>query len=149
MPIVDAASAQAAAISVPYRSTLKKFQACWTGDLPGTVQGSAKLIDPNWIAGKITNGTDRNFRNVYVAFKHPTIGGRSDDWILYLPTWDAGVTLDLENEYNKNADGSRVANVDVDNRPDGKRKMRGSIRLGWGTVLAHRPSRQQHDRLLR
>ena len=44
VPIVDQTSSKPAAISVKYRSTLKKFQATWVGALPGAVTGSGRLI---------------------------------------------------------------------------------------------------------
>ena len=40
----DAESTEPAAIRVPYRTTLKKFEADWTGNAGGRVEGSAKLL---------------------------------------------------------------------------------------------------------
>ncbi len=133
VPIVDAASGQTASVSVPYRSTLKKFQATWRGDIPGAVQGSARLAQQGWIAGHITNGTGQHLRNIYIAFTYPGEGAFAGDWILYLTGWDSGVTLDLAREFNKNEDGSKDLPIGFTDtfKPDGRRKIRGKLALDW------------------
>src|SRR5207248_2331014 len=40
------AGGQPVAVDVPYRSTLKKLQAEWTGTVPDGIFGSARLIQP-------------------------------------------------------------------------------------------------------
>lgn len=122
----------AAAISVPYRSTLKKFLARWSGDLPLALEGSARLAIRGWIEGSLTNTTGRQLRNVYLAFNYPGAGAFAGDWILYLPAWEAGVTLDLAREFNHAADGRDLpAGFSENNRHDGTRKIRGRISIDW------------------
>jgi hypothetical protein len=130
VPIVDAASGQSASIRVPYRSTLKKFQAIWSGDIDQIVQGSATLAPPpTYIEGHVTNGTGRQLRNVYIAFHYPTGGTfMNADWLLFIPSWDDGVTLNLSREFNKADDGRDLPLIFTDqNRPDGRRRVRARI----------------------
>ncbi len=127
--------AEGSFITVPFRSTLKKFEARWTGDLQKRVEGSAKLIPidvGDTIEGNLTNGTDKKLKNIYIAFKYPD-ATNPVDWMLYLPTWDPGVTLDLKKEFNKNADGKPVplVNQDRGDIPEKGMKVRGRIALDW------------------
>ncbi|HMB96521.1 MAG TPA: hypothetical protein VKK61_10820, partial [Tepidisphaeraceae bacterium] len=133
VPIIDAASGQAASVSVPYRSTLKKFQATWVGDLPSPVQGAIKLVGmPNFIEGHLTNAGNTPLHEIYFAFNYPGQGALSGDWILYIPTWDAGVTLDLAKEFNKTDDSKTLSpGFNEDNRPDGAHRVRGRISIDW------------------
>ncbi len=85
-------------LSVPYRSTLKKFSAQWSGERPG-IQGAATLIPRGWIDGVLTNATGHDLRNIHVAFKYPTPRG-SEDWVLYVRDWKKGTTLDLHRLFN-------------------------------------------------
>jgi hypothetical protein len=134
----DAASAEPAALRVPYRSTIKKFEADWTGDISGRVEGSGKLTEPKYlIAGTITNGTGRRLRNIYIAFRYPGGGlGNEGDWILYKPTWDPGVSLDLSKELSTDEDGKPLdryfwlpgRNM---RSPDNGQKVRGRIKDDW------------------
>ena len=132
LPVIDAASGQAASVSVPYRSTLKKFQATWIGEMPFGISGSAKIVDPrNFIEGHLTNATGAQLKNVYLAFDYPQ-GSLGGDWILYLPNWDSGITLDLAKEFNKNEDGKTLPLLfSQDNLPDGRHKIRGRINIDW------------------
>jgi hypothetical protein len=132
----DAASAEPAIIRVPYRSTIKKFEADWTGDISGRVEGSAKLADfSRHIDGTITNGTGRRLKNIYIAFRYPGGGSQNEgDWILYLPTWDPGVSLDLAKEFNIDEDGKRRTgffNLNPPRSPDSGLKVRGRIKDDW------------------
>lgn len=132
VPVVEAVSNEPASARFPYSSTLKKLQATWAGAIIGRVEGSARLIDPNWIEGSITNGTGQRLRNVYIAFKYPGDSGIAGDWMLYLPSWDAGVTLDLNKEFNKGDDGKPLEFVNPTGaNPDGNRKVRGRLDQDW------------------
>ena len=95
IPIRDASSDEPCAIVVPYRSTLKKFQARRVGPVAGLVQGSAKIHDKETamtLDGVLTNGTGQKLRNVYFVYNDPRI---DDDVIYFLPTWEKGTTIDL------------------------------------------------------
>ncbi len=106
----DAASEDGATVRMPYRSTLKKLEAEWSGDhqaigMTGGIEGTPKLADVSkFIEGKLTNGTGRKLKDVMIAFRWQPEMGKYDsqqgDWVLYIPEWNAGTTLDLEKEYN-------------------------------------------------
>ncbi|CAN5374984.1 hypothetical protein BH09PLA1_BH09PLA1_15290 [soil metagenome] len=110
----DADSSEAAMVRVPYRTTLKKFEADWTGNAGGRVEGSAKLLplsNTGYISGNLTNGTGRRLKNIYIAFRYPRANVRRgyEDWIMYVPSWDAGASIDLNKEFNpKTEDGKPV-----------------------------------------
>lgn len=103
VPIRDRSSDDPVAVSFPYRSTSKKLEAQWIGDFPARIEGSARLIDmqQGTIAGTLTNGTSYDLSNVYIAFCHPRPDGQSEDWLLYLPSWAKGASLDLNREFRE------------------------------------------------
>jgi len=130
VPIRDLSSTTPPAITVPYRSTLKKFESTWVGPVSGKVEGSPKLVPQGWIAGNLTNATGTQLRNVYIAFKYVD-GYQNQDYILYLPTWEPGITLDLAKEFNVDANGDRVPWINPDRGdavPDSGKKLRGPMR---------------------
>jgi hypothetical protein len=106
VPVHDRASNEAPKISVPYKSTLKKFQAKWVGTMKGIAGapsiGGAKL---DVIAGKLTNETGMDLHSVYMIWvRKPTDQGNAttyDDVMAYLPdpyekaAWPAGQTIDV------------------------------------------------------
>jgi hypothetical protein len=95
VPVRDTTNETPPELSAPYRSTLKKFQAKWVGDLKGTIDGSGKLVEGAAnLEGAVTNGTGRELKNVYVAYRYPR-GSVMEDWLLYQPVWAKGETLDL------------------------------------------------------
>lgn len=102
VPIVDTASDGPVAVSFPYRSTSKKLEARWIGDYSTRIEGSARLLGmpEGYIAGVLTNGTPYNLTNIYIAFRYPRPDGQSEDWVLYLPGWAKGASLDLNREFH-------------------------------------------------
>jgi hypothetical protein len=123
--------AESSFLTVPYRSTLKKFEARWTGDLAKRIEGSGKLRDDqDMIEGNLTNGTDKKLRNIYIAFKYPAHtanGPAGADNVLYLPTWDPGITIDLLKELK----AAKYVNADVGNIPEKGMTVRGTINVYW------------------
>lgn len=99
--IRDTASDEPPAVRFPYRSTSKKLEARWIGDLPARIDGLARLVpmDQGYITGSLTNGTPYTLRNIYLAFRYPRPDGQSEDWLLYLPDWAKGASLDLNHEF--------------------------------------------------
>ena len=96
MPVFDART-----VSFPYRSTLKKLQAKWVGDMPMGIEGAAKIsaLQNMNLEGKLVNSSGRKLTNIYFAFR-PKLdaAGREDglqDVILYMPTWDKDASLDI------------------------------------------------------
>jgi hypothetical protein len=139
VPIRDLSSTTPPAITVPYRSTLKKFESTWVGPVTGKVEGSPKVVPQGWLAGNLTNATGVQLRNVYIAFKYPDY--QNQDFILYLPTWEPGITLDLAKEYNVDSNGDRVTTINPDvsgATPDSGRKIRGPMQfweLYWSRTV--------------
>jgi hypothetical protein len=89
-------------VNVPYRSTLKKFQAQWSGDLPLGIEGSIKLAaDTPMVQGKLTNKTGRDLRRVYLVVNHPVADTRDPehpapvDLVLYVSHWPKDGDLKL------------------------------------------------------
>jgi hypothetical protein len=144
VPVRDDASNDPVSIDVPFRSTLKKLGATWSGDIAGNIRGTGVKLNvdggqKNPIAGTLDNLTNIDLHNIYVAFR----AGRQD-FVLYLPSWAAASgknRIDLSTEYQK-ADllpglGS-VQTVDV--APDGKKSCRGDIEHYWAYFWHRNPS---------
>jgi hypothetical protein len=89
------------AVDVPYRSTLKKLQARWTGEVETTIGGEVLLVmrragpSMGYLGGTLYNGTGRNLQDVYIAFAVPGY----EDRVLYLPEWQEGAPLVLEDQF--------------------------------------------------
>ncbi|MDB5298834.1 MAG: hypothetical protein JWO87_497 [Phycisphaerales bacterium] len=97
---------QPVSIKVPFRSTLKKLEARWVGDLQTGIGGSARLVgvDKGIITGTLTNQTGADLKNVYFAFNHVKSSTDVHDWVLFVPHWDKDKSLDLNKEFDsKNA----------------------------------------------
>ena len=100
VPIRDLGTTDEPSLTVPYRSSLKKFQARWVGELPPKINASLTL-DPDDarlpLKGTLTNDTGMDLADVYLAFH--LSGDR--DWMLYLPTWTKGTAIDLKRDLAK------------------------------------------------
>jgi hypothetical protein len=136
VPVVDNTSTEPAHLTFDYRSTLKKFQATWVGDLKGGITGTARLIPTRWIEGHLTNGLDQPLRNIYIAFSHPgdERGATAGEWILYVPNWGPGVTLDLQKAFddpNSDSQLGRLPPQFSEGGPDGVHRFRGTIASSW------------------
>jgi hypothetical protein len=83
-------------VSIPFRSTLKKLQARWIGDLQASPTGTVKL-DNNLLAGTLTNQTGIDLANVYFVY-HPENGS---DLVLYTDAWAKNESLDLGKKFQK------------------------------------------------
>jgi hypothetical protein len=86
-------------LTVPYRSSLKKFQARWVGNMPYSIGGSVRLdLDPKSaslpLAGSLTNYTGVDLTDVYLVFNKE---GRHD-WMVYVPKWAKGTSLDIHRD---------------------------------------------------
>jgi hypothetical protein len=104
-------------LDVPFRSTLKKLQADYTGPVPGRISGKPVLTtDPRApLVGQLFNNTGRDLSSVLMVFRYPqyvdTASGQvsSVDLVLFLRTWEAGKTVDLKDLFaradNKLEDG--------------------------------------------
>ncbi len=99
VPVRDVSSADAPLLTVPYRSSLKKFQARWVGDLPAKIGAGGLALDLDNgrmpIKGTLTNDTGHDLTDVYFAFHVDA----DRDWMVYLPTWAKGTPLDLKKQF--------------------------------------------------
>jgi hypothetical protein len=100
VPVRDLKSDTPPAVTVPYRSSLKKFQARWVGDSPMKFIGSVKLDSNDRripLAGSITNATGQDLSQVYLAFKIDA----DHNWMIYIPNWNKGITYDLKKDLGR------------------------------------------------
>ena len=51
------------------------------------------------IDGVLTNATGQRLEDVYIAFKYPTGRINTDDWLLFLNSWNPGVSINLSQEF--------------------------------------------------
>jgi hypothetical protein len=128
-------SADSPAIDVPYRSTLKKFQARWIGTSSGGIDGKASLVDGR-LSGKLTNNTGHDLRTVFLIYaRDPDLGARdADDWMIMLRdpssgigSWANGATIDLA-EITQTP--GNLGNVGISGS-EGKAGMRGLLNKQW------------------
>jgi hypothetical protein len=101
VPVRDLKSDTQPQLTVAYRSSLKKFQARWIGDLPTRFGGTVQL-DPTSntrlpLTGKLTNATGLDLTDVYLAFN----AGGDKDWMIYVPTWPKDKTFDIKHDFVK------------------------------------------------
>jgi hypothetical protein len=119
---------QPVSVHIPFRTTLKKLQARWVGDVKGGIGGSTRLIAFNKgaIAGSLVNQTGADLKDIYVAFNYVSSEG-ADDRVLFIPTWPSGKTIDLNKEYMGAKD---VTSANPSSRGD---PLKGPIRgiAGW------------------
>jgi hypothetical protein len=120
IPLRDAGSDDPVAIDVPYRSTLKKFQARRIGPAGGTIEGAPKLLKNDagnvQLNGNLLNNTGHKLLNIYFVYHDPVW---DDDQIFYVPEWDKSQTLKLENELTlKNSKFLRLEHDSGDNSAD-------------------------------
>jgi hypothetical protein len=136
VPVRDVDTPDPPAITVPYRSTMKQFTANWYGDAGGKIEGSAKLVDPpKMIDGVLSNGTGKKLEDVYIAFKYPGQGVGGGDYILWLKSWDAGVSVDLARAFYMNDKGDRTSLPNHDRGlipgTDKTDRLAGPLNLAW------------------
>jgi hypothetical protein len=103
VPIHEAGSADRIAVEIPYRTTLKKLQAKWVGQMNAGIGGSAIVTYTDYtdnIRGLISNGTGLALKNIYIAYRPMHLSDPYQrDRVLYLPSWDSGVSIDLAKAY--------------------------------------------------
>jgi hypothetical protein len=88
-------------VKIPFRSTMKKLEMQWSGDMPTVVTGSAKLIaeGKGLISGTLVNQSGTDLKDVYFVFNYVSRGERAIDRVLFVPLWKDGKVLDLNAEY--------------------------------------------------
>lgn len=103
-------------LSVFYRSTMKKMQACWAGKLPG-IEGRARLGLREKLLGILTNKCGFDLRNVYFVFHYPR--GHYRDEVFYLPGWKKDVYFNLQAEFPANIEETNLLDQQT---PAGRRE---------------------------
>ena len=132
VPVRDLTTTETPVLKVPYRSSLKSFEARWVGDLPAKVGGGGLAIDPDEgrlpLKGTLTNDTGHDLTDVYLAFH---VSG-DKDWVVYVPEWQKGTPLDIQRDLNVKPDGDhpyrRVALAG--------RNQQGTAQPGDGKVIS-------------
>lgn len=120
IPAPEESDSGSVVAAIPYRSTMKKLQAHWVGELKGTIDLGAdtpavKLDADNKLEGTLVNHTGYDLYHVFLGFKRPTAGetrtpSSSDvDTIVYVPEWAKDDSLKLDDL----ASTKRTMNVDA------------------------------------
>jgi hypothetical protein len=112
---------------------MKKFQAMWVGNVEGAVRGNPKLVPEDMLEGSLINATGRRLRNIYIAFHWPGEGAEGADWMLYVPSWEDGSTLNLKQAFNVPDDSASktMPFVGDQNHADGSKRVRGRLDPTW------------------
>jgi hypothetical protein len=88
----------------------------------------------------LTNGTGKALQDVYLAFKSPMRTERGDytDWLLYLKSWQPGVSINLGQEFSKSDQGQAPASPGGDGW-DRAARVKGTLDLwqaqAWNGAL--------------
>jgi hypothetical protein len=106
LPVPDD-SGDGISVSIPYRSTLKKLQSHWVGEVKSTIDAVAdapvKIDANNDLVGTLINNTGSDLWHVFLAFKQPqfnvdpsSTSRRDDTKIIYVEKWLKGSPLKLD-----------------------------------------------------
>lgn len=127
VPLPEAGSAHE--VEIPFRRTLKKLQARWTGDTGGSgIVGNVRAVQTGaLVEGKLSNATGRDLKQVYFAFTQRA-GGQPVDWMLYLPEWKNNTSIDLAVEMNS----APLLNPDGGAQPGRGNKVKAPLVRGQG-----------------
>ncbi|HEX8524524.1 MAG TPA: hypothetical protein VF669_19875 [Tepidisphaeraceae bacterium] len=103
VPIREAAADAPAAVTIPYRSTLKKMQAHWVGNMNGGLDGAVRLnvfqSSRSTLQGVVGNRTGVALKNVYIVYRELRSNGGDTDQMVYLPKWEKDRQIDLQKEF--------------------------------------------------
>ena len=142
VPVRDRSSTEPPIVSVPYRSTLKKFQAKWVGQLKGTITGRARISGDSRVSGRLVNETGVDLHSVYLVYLPSLEPEGRDPMMLNIidlnsqPAWPAGAVLDLQG---------------LEDRLDAIRENQGSLagKIGYAGRLNARWSQYQFQSSLK
>jgi hypothetical protein len=110
VPVIQDPQSDSVSITVPYRSSSKKLQTHWIGQIenPITVpagMNDVKLVPPGdggYLDGDLVNLTGYDLRDIFIAFKEPPqahwneLSSRDTTWVIYVPDWPKGQDLSLK-----------------------------------------------------
>jgi hypothetical protein len=106
--VKESAGEEPAAISVPYRSTAKRLQFSWRGELAGRGEAKAPVglsgvvaipapgTSQALLTGTLTNNAGSDLKHVWLVYRAQAGLYRGQDVILYMPEWKDGVQLKLD-----------------------------------------------------
>ena len=105
VPTRDPGGEEPVQLAVPYRSTLKQFQARRVGAAGNAIEGNPKLRETPagfGLTGTLLNASGRRLRNVYFVYADPVrdSNGARDDLIYFLPAWEASQSINLAVEFD-------------------------------------------------
>lgn len=143
VPVREEGSTDSISIDVPFRSTLKKLQAKWCGQIDGMVRANSVKLNPNptgnrgYIQGTVDNLTGIDLKNVYFVFHY-----NQDDYALYIPFWSAAAgrnRIDLKSQYDGAAQMPlRGLVTDGSVSPEDQKPCAGQIAFQWAYYWALR-----------
>jgi hypothetical protein len=130
--VPDASDSSAVAVTIPFRSTSKKLQAHWVGEIKGAIELAAdtqqvKIDENNNLVGTLINNTGYDLWHVFLGFKQPGVspGDLDRDAILYVGKWAKDDSLGLH-------DLTATRNLIDLETPDGRGKIMGAgPSYGW------------------
>ena len=98
IPVRDMDETDTPAITVVYRSSMKKLQSRWVGDIPAKFTGAVRLnmSGNTFLAGSVTNQTGIDFTDVYLAFRT-----KDENRVIYFPKWPKNATVDLAKDLGR------------------------------------------------
>lgn len=128
--ISDVAGDEGAKVAIPFRSTLKRIESTWRGQLQTGIGGAPAILPPNSpavLTGVLTNNAGRDLKNVYLTFTslHGYRAGK--DYVLYLPQWKDGEQIKLDDATNLRTGAVAIDSDNPQSQPDGKQLLYGTF----------------------
>lgn len=153
--VPDVAGDRAASAEVPYRSTEKRLQTTWRGELKATgadtplaLSGRPAIAPPgkmNLLDGTLTNATGTDLRNVFLVFRAERQPNPGQDRVVFLPSWKDGTQLALADLTNTGPDG-RAKRIGLPTgKGDGSNWGVDSGEVVWGLIAL--PGRDNADEM--
>jgi hypothetical protein len=135
VPVPDPQDSAAVAVSIPFRSTLKKLQAHWVGGFSSAVEPTPdtpqiKLDADDNLSGTLINHTGYDLWHVFLAYKVPNrtdmrdVSSSDYDRIVYLEQWPKDGTLKLDDLSYKKLD------MDLDSQDKDRHPMETATVMG-------------------
>jgi len=138
VPVRELGTEGAPEITVPYRSTLKKFKVQWVGEYNKRIEGAVALDNPaKKLSGSLTNGTNGDLTNIYIVFNYPGAENNPNtgDYIVYLPEWQKGVTMDvtklIDERDERNNRKTRFITEGTADVPESNKRLQGRLKDEW------------------
>jgi hypothetical protein len=98
VPVRDMDETDSPAITVVYRSSMKKLQSRWVGDISAKFTGAVRLnlSGSTFLTGSVTNQTGIDFTDVYLAFRT-----KDENRVIYFPKWPKNATVDMAKDLDR------------------------------------------------